>query len=207
MKKRAIKLLCTIFSAIIILNSCSNDNFANISDKPIISIDTVKYLLKIELRNCLVTGQYSFILTPDNKLISQYRPLTCCHKETEKKTVHTDSCGYFEQAVTELKGTQLDIITECLLQTKADMIDRDIGRFTWYATGLYEDIYIDDKHATFFYGCADSFAANILTEAVIGSSNLRILESKELQRLNGCYDIAPMGTEFRKAIKLFAETN
>ncbi len=207
MKKRTIKLLCTIFSAIIILNSCSNDNFTNISDKPIISIDTVEYLLKIELQNCLVTGQYTFILTPDNKLISQYHPLTCYHKETEKKNVHTDSCGYFEQVVTELKSAQLDIITECLLQTKADMIDRDIGRFAWYTTGLYENIYIDDKHATFFYGGADSSAANILTEAIIGSSNLRILESKELQRLNGCYDITPMGTEFRKVIKLFAETN
>lgn len=115
MKKKLFKLLSVLFSAIIIFNSCSNNNQKLFTEEP------------------------KFVI---------------------------------EDADTE----------DCCIVTDL----------------MYERMYIGDKLIMFTYGASKSTPANLLTELIIGCSDLKILKFDD-------YELKPTGAIYRKKMEDFVE--
>ena len=59
-------------------------------------------------------------------------------------------------------------------------------------------MYIDDEMIVFSYGASESTAANLLTELIIGCSDLKILKHRN-------YKLDPAGATYRKTAELLAD--
>lgn len=185
MKKKLFKLLSVLFSAIIIFTSCSNNNQKLFPEEPEFVIEDADYVLKIEIIGAFCKHNYTFILTPENTLLSQYNEFC-------------DESGRFEQAKTSLNEWQLSMIEYYLAETKKDIIEKDTEDCCIVTDLMYERMYIGDELIMFTYGASESTPANLLTELIIGCSDLKILKFDD-------YELKPTGAIYRKMMEDFVE--
>lgn len=168
MKKCVFKLICLVFAFIIFLASCN----ASLLKKQSVTfnIDEQEYVLKIEIYDNFC--QFIFLLTPDNKLFSQY-------KDVNKN---------FEQAINELEKLHISYIelylNDVLSQTKKE----DVEDYVQLSDFQTVNLHFSDKHFSFSYGASKSSSVNALVEIIIGCSNFKEAE-KELSLLKPAFEI------------------
>ena len=177
-------MLCIVFSAILILNSCSINEQKLISKEPEFVIEEEEFILKIEILDAF-NEKYTFVLTPENVLLSQYNEFR--YNE-----------GDFEQCKTELTSWQISMVEHYLKQTKKDIDKRDCnGGSACFSDYFYEIMHINNKIIMFDYGASESTSANLLTEIIIGCSNLR--------KLNSVFsDLNPISYAYRQNAQMLA---
>ncbi len=190
--KKKLNLLYIIFSAILILSSCSQQTNSTqtqvwVAQEPEFVIEDAEYTIKIEITDGL--DEYIFVLTPENILLSQFRDLPfdelnlnaywvlpSVDKEFYEKNM------YFEQAKTTLTDYQTKLVDTHLEKAIYDIpLCADKGHVCsikdyWQPYGYHVTIYshtdyTQDSTATFCYGAAKSPSVNMLIEILIGCSD------------------------------------
>ena len=185
LKKSYKKLLCLFISVIMILGACASIiEYALFHKKPQFVIDDVDDILRIEIIGAF-SDSYIFALTPENTLLSQYNEFS-------------DGSGQFEQSKILLNKPQLSMIEHYLNETKKDMVEREISGGALFSDYYYERMYINDELIMFTYGTSESTSANLLTEIIIGCSNLKILKHKH-------YSLEPAGAAYRSIAEELAD--
>ena len=177
MKKTFIKLLCLACSFILILTSCTAFNNQK---EPDLNIDEEEYLIRIGMVGGYAGNCYTFILTPDNRLLAEYK--------TGKTT---------QQAEIKLSEQQIDVmkarIDEVLTLTEDDI--EYFGGISdyWRCTISYNDV-----KASFDYGASKSTTLNILLEQIIGCvDSEEALKTKE--------NLQPIPSLFREYISFYGD--
>lgn len=177
MRKHPKKLLCLFISVIMISGTCASIiEYALFHQKPQFVIDDIDATLRIEIIGAF-SDLYIFALTPENTLLSQYNEFS-------------DGSGRFEQSEIVLNKMQVSMIEHYLNETKKDIIERDISGGALFSDYYYERMYINNELIMFTYGTSESTSANLLTEIIIGCSNLKILKHKH-------YSLEPAGVAYR----------
>ncbi len=190
--KKKLDLLCIVFSAILILSSCSQRTNSTqtqvwVAEKPEFVIEDAEYTIKIEITDGL--DEYIFVLTPENILLSQFRDLPLDELDLNTygvlpsiDTELYEKNMYFEQAKTTLNEYQTQLINTHLEKAIYDIpLCADKGHVCsikdyWEPYGYHVTIYSHTDHtqdstATFCHGAAKSPSVNMLIEILIGSSN------------------------------------
>ncbi len=148
MKKTLIKLLCLACSFIFVLTSCNSTT--NINKKSDFNIDEEEYIISFSMVGGYAGNCYTFILTPDNRILAEYK--------TGKTT---------QQVEIKLNEHQIGLMEERIDEVLT-LTEEDIEFFVcigdyWYCTISYNDI-----EASFDYGVSKSTTVNILLEQIIG---------------------------------------
>ncbi len=156
MKK--IRKILTVFVAIVCLVSfsgCSTAEKMNVAD-----IDESNVKVRVDVRGGYELVQYVTILTNDNKIISFDG-----HQDTEAYVVPVGE----DDVVNKLMIQQcLDDLKNC----ESEAVDFEDGASDLY----YIEMYVGDKMYRFTYGCAKNPYANILTEILLGYSQVEEVE-------------------------------
>ena len=177
MKKAFIKLLCLACSFILILTSCTS---FNAQKEPDFNIDEEEYLIRFGMVGGYAGNCYTFILTPDNRLLAEY--------QTGNNT---------KQAEIQLNEQQLDVM-EARIDEVLTLTEDDIEYFVgisdyWRCTISYNDV-----KASFDYGASKSTTLNILLEQIIGCvDSEEALKTKE--------NLQPIPSLFREYISYYGD--
>ena len=217
--KKTIKLLCIAFSAILMLNSCSQQTNSRqtqvwVAEKPEFVIEDAEYTIKIEITDGL--DEYIFVLTRENILLSQFRDLPFDELNlnaywvlaTKDKEFYEENM-YFEQAKTTLTDYQTELVDTHLEKAIYDIpLCANKGHVCsikdyWQPYGYHVTIFshtdhTQDSSATFCYGAAKSPSVNMLIEVLIGCSNFE---------RNVTDSLIPIGEHKRKMAQRGIEKN
>ncbi len=147
MKKTLIKLLCLTCSVILILTSCTA---FNAKKEPDFNIEDEEYIIRFNLVGGYAGNRYTFILTPDHKLLAEYK-----------------AGNNIQQAQIQLSETQIDSMEERIDEVLT-LTEDDIEFFVGIADYWYCTICYNDVKASFDYGASKSTTVNILLEQIIG---------------------------------------
>ncbi len=168
MKK--IRKILLVFVAIVCLISftgCSTAQKINVAD-----IDESNMKVRVDVRGGYSGVQYVTMLTNDNKVISYNGA-----ESTEAYVVPVES----DDVVNEL------MLQKCL-EYLQDCESKDVVFFVEASDLYYIEMYIGEKMYSFTYGCAKNPYANILTEILLGYSQVEEVEH-----------ITPYPSQFREA--------
>lgn len=156
MKK--IKNILAVFIAVVCLISftgCSTAERMNVAD-----IDESNTKVRVDVRGGYAGVQYVTILTNDNKVISYSG-----ENSTEGYVVSLGD----DDSINEL------MIQQCLEHLQ-DYESKDVDFFAEASDLYYVEMYIGKKMYSFTYGCAKNPYANILTEILLGYSQVEEVE-------------------------------
>lgn len=177
MRKSFIKLLCLTCSFILILTSCNSSYIAE--KEPDFNIDE-EYLIRFGMVGGYAGNCYTFILTPDNRLLAEYK--------TGNNT---------KQAEIQLNEQQLDVM-EVRIDEVLTLTEDDIEFFVGIADYWYCTICYNDVKASFHYGASKSTTVNILLEQIIGCvDSEEALKTKE--------NLQPIPSLFREHISYYGD--
>ena len=179
MKKAFIKLLCLACSFILILTSCTA---FNVQKEPDFNIDEEEYLIRFGMVGGYAGNCYTFILTPDNRLLAEYQTGNNTKQAEIKLNEH--QIGLMEEHINEVLA-----LTE-------DDIEYYFGGFSdyWRCTISYNDV-----QASFDYGASKSTTVNILLEQIIGCvDSEKTLETKDT--------LQPITSLFREYISYYGNS-
>ena len=168
MKK--IKNILAVFIAVVCLISftgCSTAGRMNTAD-----INETDIKVRVDVRGGYAGVQYVTILTNDNKVISYSG-----ENSTEGYVVSLGD----DDSINEL------MIQQCLEHLQ-DYESKDVDFFAEASDLYYVEMYAGDKMYRFTYGCAKNPYANILTEILLGYSQVEEVEH-----------ITPYPSQFREA--------
>lgn len=148
MKKLFIKFLCLGCSVTILLTSCQTTSKINKND---FDIESEEYVVSINMVGGYAGNHYTFVLTPDNRILAEYSSGSTGTKQVQIK----------------LNKQQIALMEEHLnkvLSLKEEDIEGYLGISDyWYCTISYNDVC-----ATFHYGASESLSVNILLEQILG---------------------------------------
>lgn len=167
---KSIRKIFSVIVAIVCLVSftgCSTAERMNVAD-----INETDIKVRVDVRGGYAGVQYVTILTNDNKVISY---------SGENSTE-----GYVVSLVDDDSINEL-MIQQCLEHLQ-DYESKDVDFFAEASDLYYVEMYIGKKMYSFTYGCAKNPYANILTEILLGYSQV-----KEVDR------ITPYPSQFREA--------
>lgn len=176
MKKTILKFLCLACSVIVLFTSCSSSAITN--KKPEFNIDEEEYIISFSMVGGYAGNCYTFILTPDNRLLAEYK-----------------AGGDIQQVGIQLSEQQIDVM-EARIDEVLTLTEDDIEYFVgigdyWYCTVRYNDVV-----ATFDYGASKNPTVNVLLEQIIGCVDSKeILKTKE--------NLQPVPSLFRELISYF----
>ena len=172
-KKKIILLVCllvvvgVVIACIVSFTGCSTAERMNVAN-----IDESNVKVRVDVRGGYAGVQYVTILTNDNKVISYSG-----ENSTEGYVVSLGD----DDSINEL------MIQQCLEHLQ-DYESKDVDFFAEASDLYYVEMYIGKKMYSFTYGCAKNPYANILTEILLGYSQV-----KEVDR------ITPYPSQFREA--------
>lgn len=159
MKKLFIKFLCLGCSVIILLTACQTTSK---KDKNDFDIKNEEILISFNMIGGYAGDCYTFALTPDNRLLAEYR--------TGNET---------QQVQIQLSEEQISSMGECLEETLS-LTEEDISFFVGISDYWYCTIRYDNVVAKFDYGASKSTTVNILLEQIIGCvDSEKALKTKE----------------------------
>lgn len=148
MKKIFIKFLCLACLFIFVLTSCNSTT--NINKKSDFNIDEEEYIISFSMVGGYAGNCYTFILTPDNRLLAEYKTGKTTQQVEIKLNEH--QIGLMEERINEV------------LTLTEDDIEFFVGISDyWRCTISYNDI-----EASFDYGVSKSPSVNILLEQMLG---------------------------------------
>lgn len=141
-------------ACIVSFTGCDSTGKMNVTD-----IDKSNIKVRVDMRGGYAGVQYVTILTNDNEVVSYNGG------EAEAYVVPVGE----DDAVNELMIRRcLEVLQNC----ESEDVD-----FSAEASDLYYiEMYVDDEIYTFTYGCAKNPYANILTEILLGYSQVKDLE-------------------------------
>ena len=172
-KKKIILLVCllvvvgVVIACIVSFTGCSTAERMNVAN-----IDESNVKVRVDVRGGYAGVQYVTIITNDNKVISYSG-----ENSTEGYVVSLGD----DDSINEL------MIQQCLEHLQ-DYESKDVDFFAEASDLYYVEMYIGKKMYSFTYGCAKNPYANILTEILLGYSQV-----KEVDR------ITPYPSQFREA--------